>query len=266
MSFMKPHGPLFEEEKGGDKGGGGGGDDKGSDKGGDKGEDKGNSEMLMRGLAVVAKGISDMQDSNKQLLEFMKTQAEKGSGKGDGEKGGEADLKSPLFEGVDMEQLDRKDFAALLLTKFEERLAHHMRDATKPLQEQLGKVSERLENDLAGREVNAAAGERPDFYEWRSEIAALVKESPGLSVTRAYTVARSENKDKTTKMDEKYAKKSESKAEGFVGLTPTGGGGRGEGATKMKFNEAAEKAYADVLSSLGGVTLDQLPIVGGKRS
>jgi len=266
MSFMRPHYPVLEEE-GGDKGAGGGG--AGEDKDGDKGNSKGseNTEMLMRGMAVVAKGISEMQNSNKELLEFMRTQAEKGSGKGDeggGEGGGDKGSKGGLFDGVDMEQLDRKDFAAMLLAKFEDRLAHHMKEAVKPLDERLGKVSDRVENDLANREINTAAGERPDFYEWRAEIAQLVKDNPGLSVTRAYTVARSENKDKATKMDEKYVKKSEAKSPAFVGLTPTGGGGRGEGATKMKFNEAAEKAYADVLSSLGGVSLDQLPVVGGK--
>lgn len=264
---LRPHGLLFEEEKGNGAGGGGAGEDKGGKGEGEKGAD--HSETLLRGLAVVAKGISDMQESNKELLEFMKAQAEKGGGRGDrgqgdGGEGGGAP-KGSLFEGVDMEQLDRKDFAALLLSKFEERLSHHMKEAVKPLEERVGKVSERLENDLAGREVNAAAGERPDFYEWRPEIAALVKENPSLSVTRAYTIARSENAEKATAMDKKYAKKSESKAEGFVGLSPTGGGGRGEGATKMKFSEAAEKAYADVLASLGGVSLDQLPVVGGKR-
>lgn len=259
MSSMWPHYPLLEEEGEGKSGGGGEGERKGE---GNKGAE--GNEMLLRGLAVIAKGISDMQESNKQLFEHLKAQAEKGGGEKGNEGEGDGASKGALFEGVDMEQLDRKDFAALLLSKFEERLEHHMKEAVKPLEERVGKVSERLEEDLAGREVNAAAGERPDFYEWRPEIAALVKENPSLSVTRAYTIARSENKDKAGKMDEKYTKKEPAKA-AFVGLTPTGGGGRGEGATKMKFNEAAEKAYSDVLASLGGVGIDQLPVVGGKR-
>jgi len=229
------------------------------------------SEMLLRGLAVVAKGVSDMQESNKQLLEFMKTQAEaRGNKGGDGGDGGDSGRgssgsRTDLFAGVDMEQLDRKDFAALLLTKFQEALQTNLKEAMKPLEERVGKIDERVEGDMANREVNAAAGQRPDFYEWRQEIAELVKTTPGLSVTRAYTIARAENPEKVKKMDEKYTKKSAPAAPGFTGILPTGGGGRGEVAGKMKFNEAANKAFDDVLASLGGVTLDQLPVVG-KRS
>jgi len=34
----------------------------------------------------------------------------------------------------------------------------------------------------------------------------------------------------------------------------------------MKFSEAAEKAYDEVLAGLGEANLDNLPIVGGKSS
>lgn len=251
----------------GDKGGAGGKGDDGKGGAGDKGAE--HSEMLLRGLAVIAKGVTEMQESNKEVLAQMKAIAETKAGAGSGDDRGSGNGKGAgggnLFEGVDMEQLDRKDFAAFLLTKFDERLQHHLKEAVKPIEERVGKMGERMEDDFANREVGAAAGSRPDFYEWRTEIAELVKQTPGLSVTRAYTIARAENAEKAKKMDEKYAKKSEPKAPPFVGLTPTGGGGRGEGAGKMKFNEAANKAFDDVLASLGGVTLDQLPVVGKQQ-
>lgn len=156
-------------------------EDKGKGKDGE-GEDKGkgvqDSEMLMRGMAVIAKGISEMQASNAQLAETLRAAAD-GKGKGGNGKDdeGEGTSKGGIFDGVDMEQLDRKDFAAILMSKFEERLQHHMTEAVKPLGEQIGKVSSRLEEDLANREVNTAAGQRPDFYEWRPEIATLVRKS-----------------------------------------------------------------------------------------
>lgn len=258
MSFWDRKYPLMQE--GGEDGGGGGGGD-GGDKG-DKGGDNGNesSEMLMRGLAVVASGMSKLQESNDQLLSFMKEQASKSTGKS-GDDGDKQTSNSNLFEGVDMEQLDRSQFAALLLSKFEERLGHHLKEANKSLVEKVDSVSNRLEEDLANREVQGASKDRPDFYEWKTEIGALLKDNPSLNVVRAYTIARAENADKAKKMDEKYAKPKESTGR-VISLTPTGGGGRGEGATKMKFNEAAEKAYSDVLTSLGGVSLDQLPVVG----
>ena len=265
---MNPRWALMDEADGGDKGGAGG--DAGDKGAGDKGAAGEHSEMLLRGLAVIAKGVTEMQESNKQVLSFLKENAEKKSG-GEGDDGGEhrntgsAPAAGGLFEGVDMEQLDRKDFAALLLSKFDERLQHHMKEAVKPIEDRVGKLGERVENDFASREISAAAGQRPDFYEWRTEIAELVKHTPGLSVTRAYTIARAENTDKAKKMDEKYTKKTEPQTRGFTGLSPTGGGGRGEGAGKMKFNEAANKAFDDVLASLGGVSLDQLPVVGKQQ-
>jgi len=266
---MKPNWVLMDEAGDGTDGKGGGGAEDKDKSAGDKGAE--HSEMLLRGLAVIAKGVTEMQESNKQVLAYMKEQVDKKGGNGGGEGGDGGGERKPaagaggLFDGVDMEQLDRKDFATLLLSKFDERLQYHMKEAVKPLEERVGKLDERVEGDLANREVNAAAGQRPDFYEWRQEIAELVKHTPGLSVTRAYTIARSENTDKAKKMDEKYTKKSEPKTPVFTGLSPAGGGGRGEGAGKMKFNEAANKAFDDVLASLGGVTLDQLPVVG-KRS
>jgi hypothetical protein len=266
MSLFMQKYPLMEGEgggEGGDGGGGGGGD---GGKGGDKGPD--HSETLLRGLAVVAQGMTKLQESNESLLTLLKEQAERG-GKGDdgedggGRKGGNG--STGLFEGVDMEQLDRQQFAALMLSKFEERLSHHLKDTLKPFEEKISQVSTRVEEDMANREVNGIASSKKDFYEWRTEIGQLVKDTPNLSVARAYTIARSENPEKAKKMDEKYAEKKESTTQGFVGLSPTGGGGRGEGAGKLKFNEAAEKAYADVLSELGGVSLDQLPVVGGRH-
>jgi hypothetical protein len=266
--MFKPHGYLQEENggEGGDQGGGAGGE--GGDKGGGENKNAESNDMLMRGMAVIARGISEMQESNKAIAESLKGLSQRGAGDDDGEgdkgnKGGRDDL----FSGVDMEQLDRKEFASLLLTKFQDSLTSHLKESMKPLEERVGQVSSKLEEDLANREVNSAAGQRPDFYEWRPEISALVKENPSLSVTRAYTIARSENADKAKQMDTKYAKKSDTPARGFtdLSLSPTGGGGRGEDSGKMKFNEAAEKAYEDVLASLGGVQLDQLPVVGGKR-
>ena len=151
----------------------------------------------------------------------------------------------------------------MLLTKFDEALQRNLKTALKPVEDRVGQIDERVNSDLAGREISAAAEKRPDFMEWRAEISELVKDNPRLSVTRAYTIARAEHPEKTKDMDKKYSKADTPKPS-FTGFTPTRGGGRGEGATRMKFSEAAEKAYDEVLAGLGGANLDNLPIVGGK--
>ena len=266
---MKPKWMLQDGAGDGTDGGGGGSAD---NKGGGEGKDKGagdqmqkNMEMMMRGMAVLAKSVSETQASLKELAEGLKKpngDDEDEDDDGDGDRvNGEP---SSLFGDTDLEQLGRKDFAALILTKFDERLQHHLRGAMKPFDEKLTAVSSRLEGDLADRQIAEAKNGRPDFMEWRHEIAALVKENPGLNVVRAYTLARSENAAKAKEMDEKY-KKAEEKPR-FSGFLPTGGtGDRGGDAKKLKFNEAAEKAWNDVMSELGGAGIEQLPVVGGQH-
>lgn len=263
---MRPKWFLQEEEGGGEQGGAGGAGDKGEGKGEGKDTPLGQKdlELVIRGMAILAKGQSELQAAHRETLDALKGMGRKPDDEAGGDKGDKGS-KGDLFEGVDMEQLDRKEFAAMLLTKFDDALQRNLKAMMKPVEERIGQIDERVSNDLAGREISAAADKRPDFMEWRSEIAELVKDNPRLSVTRAYTIARAEHADKAKDMDKKYSKAEPAKPS-FTGFTPTRGGGRGEGATRMKFSEAAEKAYDEVLAELGGANLDNLPIVGGKSS
>lgn len=269
---MRPKFFLMEDAGDGTDGKGAGseGEQQGGDgkKGADNGEISKSMEMVLRSVAVLAQGVTKNNEAIGQLLEHVKNaKPAAGAGEGEGEDG-KGDEKG-LFDGVDLEQLDRKDLVALIVTKFEGRLQHHLKDITKGIEDKINGVNEVLQGDLAQREVAAAQNGRPDFIEWRPEIAALIKDNPRLNVVRAYTIARSEDTKKAAEMDKKYAKKDEAgegKPRKFSGFIPgSGGNGRGEGATKMKFTEAAEKAWNDVISGLDGVDIGDLPVVGSGR-
>lgn len=257
---------LMENDSGGDGGGGGGG---GGGDGQQQQQQQFDPNVLMRGLAVLAQGMGEMQTSQKELLTFLKENSQSrgqgGQGGGDGNNQSQNKGTGNLFDGVNMEELDRPQFAAMILTKFEERLQHHLEGHTKNIEKQIGTVAETLHGDLASRQIEAAQKGRPDFMEWRAEIANIVKENPGLNVVRAYTIARTENPTKAKQMDEKYKEQPKGAGGRSFSMAPGGGGGRGEGAQKMKFNEAVEKAWDEVTASLGGVDISSLPVMGGQR-
>ena len=103
--------------------------------------------------------------------------------------------------------------------------------------------------------IRTFAAEHADFQEWIPEIKKLIQETPGLSVDRAYTIARQENLDKSTELDEKFKKEDTDAADKtdkpkFGGLMPTSGitledsEDNKEGRLTQK--DAAEKAFTEI--------------------
>ena len=146
------------------------------------------------------------------------------------------------------------------MTKFMERLSSHLDDKLKPVSERITNVESTVTSDLGSRQVADAAKNNKDLYEWKDEISVLLKESPGLKITRALAIARAENPDKAEAMKKKYAKTGEKDDNvHFLSMTPTSRTGNSDGKEgKMKFQDAADKAFDDVVASFGGASFAQL--------
>jgi type VI protein secretion system component VasK len=253
---------AVQDEEGGDDGntGGTGGGD-----GGDKGSQAPDLsktvtavaqqvETLTKAMQLMATGQAQSQAQMQALAEAIA----KGGEKPDEKK---PDPNAPLFDGVDLEGLDRSQFGTLLLTKFMERLEAHMEGKLKPVLDEIGTVKNTVTKDIGERSIANAAANNKDLYEWKDEISNLLKESPGLSLPRALAIARSENPTKTQAMAKKYGSggDGEKKEQKWLSLTPTSRtGGTETGGGKMKFHDAAERAFDDVVASFGGQSFDQL--------
>ena len=71
------------------------------------------------------------------------------------------------------------------------------------------------------KELNALLEQHKDSEEWLTEMRDLAQQNQNLSVNQLYRLARSENPEKASELDEKYKPKEEKEAEVFAGLTPT---------------------------------------------
>ena len=248
-----------EAGEGGEGGGGGGGGGSGID-----------INMLATQVDLLAKGVNalvaDQTSVKEALAQLPKTLAEMNRPPEDeGNKGGGFGKAENLFGDLDLEQLDRTQFGTVRLTKFMENLDKHMGARLKPLEDKLGQVETTVTSDLGRRQVDELQTEAKDLMEWKDELAATLKENPSLTLKRAYTIVRAENPDKASKLD---AKASNGKDAGdvFLGLTPTSRstGSDGKGG-RMKFHEAAQRAFDDTLTAFGGGSFDSAASGSSRR-
>ena len=209
--------------------------------------------VLTKAVTLMAQSQQETQTLLKDLPTMLK-ESHPDSGKES------PSSKTDLFDGVDLEQLNRQEYGTLLLTKFMDQLSTHLDDKLKPVTEKMSSIEEVMNRDLGSRQVKDVAGSNKDLYEWKDEIAILMKETPGLALARALTIARSENAEKNAAMQKKYASVSDSKdSTRFLSMTPTSRIGSGdEKSGRMKFQEAADKAFDDVVASFGGTSFNQL--------
>lgn len=218
--------------------------------------------VLTKAMSVLAQGNQEMQSSIRALSENI-GQGFSSIRKPDGE-GDKAPPNGNLFEGVDLEQLDRNQFGTMILSKFMERLDAHMEGKLKPFEQKIGQIESTVVQDLGRRNIADVSSANKDLYEWKDEIAVILKESPQLSLARALAIARAENPDKNAAMQKKYASSGgdgDRQKLAFLGLTPTSRSGPSDGkGGKMKLSEAAERAFDDVVASFGGQSFDQLTL------
>lgn len=157
---------------------------------------------------------------------------------------------------VKLDELSRDEFAAHLIGTITRQLQEEIKKAVEPV---VGAVNG-LQQSTASREINSQIAElkskNKDFDSWKSEMIALSKENPTLSVNRLYTIARAENPDKAKELDAKFnpPPPAPERPRGFGGLTVFGrSAGLTEGEKPASKSEAALEAYREVQARHSGV-------------
>ena len=204
-------------------------------------------ELLTRSVGLIAEGLSKMEGNQSTIVATL-AEITKQS-KGDVRQ----QLEEDFGKDIDVEQLDRKQFASFILANAKKDLQAEMKKLMDGVDSRVTDLAGRFETKNANEQVTKTAELNADFWEWSSEIKQLLKDNPTLSVSRAYNLAKAENPTRLAELDKKYKPaKKENKERSFLGLTPTSSlGTRDSGTGKMTQKEAAEKAFDTVMSDLG---------------
>lgn len=159
-----------------------------------------------------------------------------------------------LLEGIDFENLDKSQIANLILQKATTLAEAKIKDATEgatgKLRTEIEALGAVVHGDISKRSIDAAAAERPDFFEWTAEIREAFKAHPTLTVIEAYNLVKSNPgyAKKVEEMGTKYKPKNTN----IISLLPGAGGSRGDGGGKMNRGDAAADAWDKVMSNVSG--------------
>ena len=201
-------------------------------------------ELLTKSVGLLAENLQKMEGNQGQIVAALAkiTEQPKSSVK--------EQLETQFGDDVDLEQLDRKDFAKYIRTHTMTDIKSEVAKLTDVMIAKIEDLGGRFESKNANEQIERTANTNKDFWEWSAEIKGLLKETPTLSVSRAYKLARSENLEKAKELDKKYNPPEKDKEHKFLGLTPTSFTGAREGTKKMSAKEAANKAFDDVMNEL----------------
>lgn len=198
-------------------------------------------EALERGLRVLAEAAQSTQAGMTQLLEKVES------------IGQPKNKVAGADEDVDLETMDRKEFAAYLMSN----LRGTMEEGLKPFKQSFQQLDEKIDAHGLSTMIKDFKKDHPDFFEWKAEMQALIKENPTLTPARAYSLARAEARPERIKeVDAKYGLGKPEQSNGadmkFLSLFPANGSSSTtKGAGRMKPNEAAEAAWNSVMSTVG---------------
>lgn len=231
------------------------GDTPGDKEGSEGKEGKGGEKEVLSQLASALETLAtDMSEMKKTVGELKEKPAP--SDDDDDEEGGEEEV---LTEGADLESMSRQDFLKVVVKSVSKELGKEL----KKVQTSANSTREELERDRIKDQVSKVAAANPDFWEWADEIRTIANETPGISVKRAYALAKEEHPEKAKKLAEKFKDKGDKNGSGesdgkgkprrMGGLLPTSGS---EAPTqKMDRRTAAQKAW-DAVVPPGGLSGD----------
>lgn len=232
----------MEEANDGDKGGAGGGQQKQAP------DHSQQIELLTKSVGLLAQGLEKMEGNQTMILETLSKVTNQS------QQQVKDQVEKKFGEDVDLEQLDRKDFATLIMESTKAALKEEMKKLTGDIDTRVNDLAVRFESKTANEQIEKTAEKNADFWDWSNEIKQLLKENPTLSVVRAYSLAKTENPKKATELDVKYKPADKKKEHSFIGLTPTSSlSTRDSTVGKMSQKEAAEAAFDKVMGELGDV-------------
>ena len=193
-------------------------------------------------MEQVVQGMQHLHATNQALMAKVGTlEAAAAKKPAPPAKSGEEDEK------INLETMTRSEFMGHMLKAVEKNLV-------EPVKAAQAKGEEKRFNSEAKGQIERAASNHEDFWEFKDEIKVIVDEHPNIDIEEAYILARSRNKDKASlidakaaekaEADKKEAEKKEEKTPKYGGLLPT------SGSTKrtqhMNAGDAAEAAWEEL--------------------
>lgn len=196
-------------------------------------------QKTVKGLGMI---VTQQQQQGVKLQESISSLVGKLDGLVDNPRGN--DLDDDDEDAIN--DLDNKKLVKLVLS-----------EVGKVIDEKIGAVGKRI--DSTASKMSEAEVKRQivdlgakDFFDWSDEIGNLAKANPNLSVKQLYKLARDENPEKATQLDEKYKDKSEDKGKQYLSLMPTSGA-TAESDEKLTSEQALEKAWEETIEEFPGL-------------
>lgn len=199
-------------------------------------------------IGALGATLKEIQKGQQDLTVAVETVKSRGSVE---EK--PKDTKEPTDEEVN--NLDQASLVKLIMSQ----VGKAIQGTSEKLDKNITGLSDKISETSIKAELKEFSKEHPDIFDLGDEIKDIVNENPGISISRAYTLARSENPEKAKELDVKYNPETGKgkPAKPFGGLTPTSGMTPGGEKEKMTPKAAADKAWEETLQSfpaLAGAT------------
>jgi hypothetical protein len=216
-------------------------------------------------LEDVVKQVSDLADVVTKMTSTQQTMQEGLSsitnalseGLLSGGKTGEEDKKKqPEISADDLENMSRAE----LVQHTVQSVLGALDGVIDPLKQEVDSVKQTTQKSSVARDIERARSAYKDFDKWGEEMVAVAETTPGISVERAYKLARLENPDKAAEMDKEFGLVEEKGEEDkkdtpkFFALNPSGtadfGDDEDSGANDSDIRKALKKNLDSVLSDM----------------
>jgi len=197
-------------------------------------------------ISALGAGLKDARTQNEalnakvgELTETLKTR-----------QNGNEDKKSDLSD-EQLNDMPQSEF----LKHINQSIAENIAKATGAVKKDIDKVSDSFQENKIREDLKNFAKDHPDIADLTEEIKSIIEDTPGLSISRAYALAKTENPEKVKTLDEKYKPADDpAKKQPFGGLTPTSGTApMGDDGKPLTQEKAADKAWDDTLGKFPGI-------------
>lgn len=220
-------------------------DDK--DKGGDK---KVTLETLTEALRFLGKNQIEFQKNMTVAMKELSEGGKRRLASPDPDDDGKKKVEPNEVSDEDLERMSRREYTEYLL----EQMTPKFRELLDPITKRFGDGEDKQERRNIRGDIDAAAEDYGDFWQWQEEIKSVLDKRPDLSIDEAYHLARGQNQNKQQELLQKQADADKKKADDeskekegeFGGLMPTSSLTRR--AETMDADKAAAAAWEEHLS------------------
>jgi hypothetical protein len=181
-----------------------------------------------------------LQGNFSSLMEKLDSAIEPGKGKGD-------DYLNDDDGEEAINDLDNNQLVKLVLGEVGKVIEEKVSGVVKKVDD----TNQRFSDSEIKKQIVELG--KKDFFDWRDEMADIVKRNPGLQVSELYTLAREKNPEKAAELDTKYQEKKDDEDGSFLSLMPTSGATPGDNDEKLTKEEASERAWQETIEEFPGL-------------